>query len=132
MSSNKKTKLKTKAKTIKNIHDAIVDYIYNHTMFESNEAIDGVISKIEHSTSIEDIFRIPINCRLLNFTGSLQWLYFVCFIITTIKDEQIIIPNTFNIKFSTDDAIIYISNVYNVANKVFYEDYLEKSDSEQE
>ena len=126
MSSNKR------AKTIKNIHDAIVDYIFNHTTFESNEAIDEAISKIEHATSIDSIFRIPIESRLYNFTSSLQWLYFICFIINTIKDEQIVIPSVFNINFSTNDAIVYISNMYNAANDTFYQDYLDDSESDSE
>lgn len=119
-----------KIKTIKSIHDAIVDYIINNSTFESHEAIDASIKKIELSGSIEDIFRIPIEDRLFNFTSSLQWLYFMCFIINVIKDEQMVLPPSFNIIFSTDNAIIYLSNKYNAANETFYQDYFDSSDDD--
>lgn len=119
-----------KIKTILDIHNAIVLYISNNSTFESHEAIDDVINKIGRVTCIESIFRIPIDNRLFNFTNALQWLYFICFIINVIKDEQIIIPNSFNIIFSIDSAIIYLSNIYNAANETFYEDYFDNSDEE--
>lgn len=120
------------AKTIKNIFDAIVIYITNNSTFESHEAINLAIKKIECSVSIEDIFRIPIEDRLFSFTKSLQWLYFVCFILKTIKEEYINVPGTFNINFSVDNAIIYLSNKYSAANKTFYVDYFNESESESE
>lgn len=119
-----------RAKNINDIHDAIVDYISHNSTYESNEAIDDAIKKIGLAISIENIFRIPIEDRLYNFTNSLQWLYFICFIINVIKDEQIVIPTSFNINFSTNDAIIYISNKYNAANETFYQDYFDESDSD--
>lgn len=121
-----------RAKSINDIHDAIVDYITHNSTFESHEAIDDAIKKIEQTASIEGIFRIPVDDRLFNFTNALQWLYFVCFIINVIKDEQITIPSTFNITFSTDSAIIYLSNKYNAANETFYQDYFNGSDSDSE
>lgn len=113
------------AKSIKDIHDAIVNYISSKSTFESHEAINDAIKKIEQSLSIEEIFRIPIEDRLYNFVNALQWLYFVCFIINVIKDEQIIIPSSFNTSFSTDSAIIYLSIKYNAANETFYHDYFD-------
>lgn len=120
-----------RAKNINNIHDAIVDYISHNSTFESNEAIDDVIKKIERATSFEEIFRIPIENRLYNFTNALQWLYFICFIINTIKDECIIVPAVFNINFSTDSAIVFISNTYNAANETFKQDYFSDSDDDE-
>ncbi len=119
-----------RVKNIRDVFDAIVNYIFSNSTFESTEAISAVIKKIESTNSIEDLFRIPIEDRLYNFTNALQWFYFICFIINTIKDEQIIIPSTFNINFSTDTAIIYLSNTYNEANKLLYSDYFNNSDSE--
>lgn len=117
-------------KGIKDIHDALVNYITHNSTFESHEAIETAIKKIEQSTSIESIFRIPIEERLFNFTNALQWLYFICFVINVIKDEHIMIPSSFNIAFSTDSAIIYLSNKYNAANETFYQDYFDNSDSD--
>lgn len=118
------------AKNIQSIHGAIVEYISNNASYESTDAINESIKKIERAPSIEAIFRIPIDDRLYNFTTALQWLYFMCFIINVIKDEHIILPGSFNIKFSIDTAIVYISNKYNAANKTFYQDYFDDSDSE--
>lgn len=118
-----------RTKNITNLHNAIVDYISNNSTFESNEAIDDVIKKIERSKSFEEIFRIPIENRLFNFVNALQWLYFICFLINTMKEECISVPSIFNINFSTDSAIIYISNKYNAANKTFKQDYFNDSDS---
>lgn len=119
-------------KSINDIHDALVDYIAHNSTFESHDAIESSIKKIEQSSSIEGIFRIPIEDRLFNFTNSLQWLYFICFVINIIKDEHIIIPTAFNIAFSTDSAIVYLSNKYNAANETFYQDYFNSSDSDSE
>lgn len=110
-------------KNIKTIFDAIVDFILNNATFESKKAINECIKKIELSSSMEDTFRIPINDRVFNFTTSLQWLYFICFLIEVIKDTQIEIPPTFNIVFSTDTAIIYISSIFNVVNESLYDEY---------
>ena len=118
-------------KKTKNIYNAIIDYIIHNSTFESHEAIDVALKKIEQVMSIEEIFRIPIEDRLFNFTGSLQWLYFICFIINYIKDEKIVFNSSFNISFSTDSAIIYISNKYNAANETFYQDYFDNSDCEE-
>ena len=120
------------ARGINNIHDALVDYISNNSTFESHEAIEATIKKIEQSASIESIFRIPIEDRLFSFTNALQWLYFICFVINIIKDEHITLPTAFNITFSTDSAIIYLSNKYNAANETFYHDYFDDSDSDSE
>lgn len=121
-----------KVKDIKTVHDAIVNYIIYNSTYESHEAIDCSIKKIEQSNSIEEIFKIPIDDRLFNFTSSLQWLYFICFIINVINDEKIIIPISFNILFSTNNAIIYLSNKYNAANDTFYQDYFDSDDYESE
>lgn len=117
-------------KTVKDIFNAIVKYITHNSTFESNEAINESIKKIQGSTNIEDIFRIPINDRLYNFTNALQWLYFICFIIHVIKDENIAVPSTFNTSFSLESAVIYLSNKYNAANETFYKDYFDESDDE--
>jgi hypothetical protein len=111
-------------KDFKIIYDAITKYITINSTFESNIAIDNVIKKIQQVNSIEDIFKIPIDNRLYNFKNSLEWLYFICFIIYTINDEKFILPNNFNMIFSTNDAIIYISNIYDAANETFYQDYI--------
>lgn len=121
-----------RAKTIKTIYEAIVEYISNNSTFESFDAINSTIKKIESANSIDEIFRIPIEERLYNFTNSLEWLYFICFIINVIKDEYIEVPNTFNMIFSTDSAIIYLSNTYSSATKTFYIDYFDDSDSDSE
>lgn len=105
----------------KNINLAIAEYILCNSTFESNEAIRNSIQKINQATSIEDIFKIPIDDRLFNFTNSLQWLYFICFLIGHFPS---------NTGFSTDAAIVYISNKYDAANETFYHDYLYESDSD--
>lgn len=117
-------------KTVKDIYTAVVEFISQNSSFESNEAIDETIKKIEQVQSMEDFFRIPIENRLFNFTKSLQWLYFICFIIRVINDEHIIIPSAFNASFSSNDAMTYLSNKYSLANESFYRDYFNDSDDD--
>jgi len=117
-------------KNMKNVYDAIVDYIYHNSSYESNDAINNAVKKIEQSNSIEEIFKIPIDNRLYNFNHSLQWLYFICFIINFINDNNIILSVSFNINFSANDAIMYISNIYNGINDMLYKDYFNDSDNE--
>jgi len=113
------------SKSIKHIHDAIMNYVLYNSTYESHEAINASVNKIEHVNSIEEIFKIPIDDRLYNFTHALQWLYFICFIINVINKEQIEIPLTFNMLFSVENAIIYISHKYDAANETFYQDYFD-------
>jgi hypothetical protein len=120
----------TTQKNIKDIYDSIITYISINATFESNEAIKDVVNKINISTSMDDIFKMPIKYRLFNFKGALEWLYFICFIIHIINDENIIIPYNFNIEFLTNDAIIYISTIYDAANEIFYQDYINKSNKD--
>lgn len=117
-------------KTIKNIHDAIVDYIFDNATFESNDAIKDCIKQIERLRSFNEIFRIPIENRLFNFDSSLHWLYFICFLINVINDEQIVVPQSFSTTFNSNDAIIYISNRYDNINEEMYDDYFKKSISD--
>ena len=116
---------KTNQKTIKDIHDAIVEFIVKQSSYESNTAIDTTIEKINKMTSLEDIFRIPIEDRLFNYITSLQWIHFIYYVINVINDELIILPPSFNISFSINDAFIYLTNVYNAVGESFHQEYFD-------
>lgn len=117
-------------KTIQDIHDAIVDYISNNLVYESDTALTETAKKISRCTNIEEIFRTPILDRLFNFSNSLEWLYFICFIINVINDEKIEIPSNFDMSFSVNSAIVFISNTFNSINKNLYKEYIDSSDDE--
>ena len=119
-----------KCKSFIDISNAINSYIADNTSFESAEAVKEVTDKLHKVNSFDEVFRIPISSRLFNFNTSLNWLYFVCFIIYTINDEHIKLPSKFNIAFSTNDAIIYIANTFDSINKELMHDYFDDSDEE--
>lgn len=119
-----------KCRTIVDIINSIISYINDNNSYESNDILASVINKIKNSRSIEDVFRIPIADRVFSFNAALNWLYFVCFVIHTVKEEHITLPNVFNISFSTSDALIYISNTYNAVNENLMHDYFDASDSD--
>jgi hypothetical protein len=118
-----------RCKTIKNIRDGIIDFIDTKNTYESSTAIDDTIKSIDAAKDLESIFRIPIENRLFNFNSSMEWLFFICVAIKTIKDESIILPDNFNINFSVEDAMMYLQNIYN-NKKEDLEEYFDYSEEE--
>lgn len=117
-----------KCKTIKDIHDGIVEYILDTASFESNDVIEEVSTKITRAKTIEDIFRIPIDDRLFGLDDAMKWLFFIVVTLTYMKDEDITIPNAFNISFSLNNAFLYLTNTYS-ARKDDCIEYYEKNNN---
>lgn len=119
-------------KTIKNIHDGIIAFIDTKTSFESTQALDDTVESIEKLNSLENIFRVPIENRLFNFSVAMEWLFFINVAIQCIREEAIQVPATFDMSFSVDDAIIYLSNMYDAKKEDLLEYFDEHSSDESE
>jgi hypothetical protein len=116
-------------KTIKDIHDGIINYIYDNLIYESNEIIDSTVEKIENSKSMEGIFRLPIDNRIFNFEESIKWLFFIFTTIHYMEIESIIIPNFFDMSFSNDNALGYIYSIYSYKKDDLHKYFEADSDS---
>lgn len=120
-----------RCKNIKTIHDGIINFIESNISYESNQAIDDTLKTISTTNNIEYIFRIPIENRIFNFNTAMEWLFFINITLSCIKEEAIEIPNTFDISFSLNDAMIYLSNIYD-AKKEDLMDYFEESSDDED
>jgi hypothetical protein len=117
-------------RTLKDIHDGIVDYISENTTYESNKAIDEVIVKLDRIKNMDEIFRIPIENRMFSFDTSLNWLFFIHVTSIYVK-EQITVPSHFNPNFSCQNAMKYITDIYDAKTENIIFSYYD-SESEME
>jgi hypothetical protein len=105
------------------IYGGLSEFITSNNTYESSVVINSVILKIRATNKIEEIFKIPIIERIFNFDSALQWFYFICFVIDCIRKEA---NDKFDYKFSTENAIVFISNNYDLCNENLYHEYFDE------
>ena len=117
-------------KNLKTIQDGIIKYIYENTSYESNDAINDIINKIEHSTNLDTIFKYPIDSRLFNYDEAIKWLFFLFNTIKYIAEEEISVPSTHSYYLNMNDSITYINNIYTIVKESLSEYFDSDSESE--
>lgn len=110
------------------VYGSIIEYVIANTAYESSVVMNDVVSKIRQADSMEIIFKIPITERIFSCNTALQWSYFICFTVNYITKESVTVPSTFINSFSIENAVMFISNTYDLYNKAIHQEYFYDSE----
>ena len=114
----------TTVKEIESLYVAIDSFIRSNSNFESSVVINAAIEEIEQCSSLQLVFTVPLQHKLLTFDSALKWVLFLTIIMSNLiidEDEETddetkemnIKMNTFD-DFSASDAIKLIASVYDI------------------
>lgn len=105
---------------------AIDSFIRSNSNFESSLVINAAIDEIEQCDSLQSVFSVPLQHKLLTLDSALKWAFFLTIIIPNLitvpedgeeDDEETTEFNTklteFDI-FSSNDALKLIASVYDL------------------
>ncbi len=129
-------------KDFESLHFAIDSFIRSNSNFESSIVINTAIEEIEQCDSLQNVFTIPLQHKLLTLESALKWVFFLTVIIQnlTIPDEEdddeikelFQKLNEFNI-FSSNDALKLIASIYDIGTQEMVLAHIDdESDSDSE
>ena len=74
----------TTIKDLDTLSFAIDSFIRSNSNFESSVVINSAIEEIEQSSSLQLVFSVPLQHKLLTLDSALKWVFFLTIIIPNI------------------------------------------------
>lgn len=110
------------------LFDAIANFVRSNCNFESSIPINAALDEMFVCNDLQTMFAIPLQHKLFNMESSLKWVLFL-----SISNERAVSegdkPFT---EFSSQAALMLISQVYDISIQENIWTHFENSDDEEE
>ena len=97
---------------------AIQSFLKAHNNFESTQSINAVFEELQHCTSMNDIFNLPLSHKMLNMDAALHFMIFLSKMPDAFKSEldsdDLEAPFVGKDSFSVPDAVNMITDLYDL------------------
>lgn len=109
--------------------DTLDKFVRSNANFESSIPINAAIDDMVKLTNLQEIFMIPLQRQLFNYDSALKWVLFLTVMPERVKEEGDDSLTDYG-KFSCEDALKLISQVYDIGMQENIWVHLEEDDDD--